>query len=151
MKVVDIYSDGSALKGAEGKFHCGAGTVLIYNGKEKRLSIPLPDATVNIAELTAAIAGLEALTERCGVNIFCDSQYTIDCVTKWYSGWNKNKWKTQAGKDVKNKHLIQHLYQLCQQHEVTWIKVKSHSGNYYNDMADQLAVEASNLVKNGGC
>lgn len=151
LKEIQIYSDGSALKAPEGKFHCGAGTVLLYKGKERHISTPLPNATVNIAELTAAIVGLEALKEPCIVSIYTDSQYTIDCITKWYSGWNKKRWKTQAGEDVKNKHLIQHLYSLCQNHEVTWVKVKGHSGNYFNDLADQLAVKASNLVKSGGC
>jgi ribonuclease HI len=150
-KEVEIYSDGSALKADEGKFHCGAGTVLLYKEIEKRVSTPLPDATVNIAELTAAIIGLELLKESCIVTIYTDSQYTIDCITKWYSGWCKKGWKTQAKEDVKNKHLIQRLHSLCQNHKVTWVKVKGHSGIYYNDLADQLAVEASNLVKSGGC
>ncbi|AHK11298.1 RNase HI [Shewanella sp. phage 1/4] len=151
MKKVDCWTDGSALKAEDGKFHCGAGTVLIFNGKERHISTPLPDATVNIAELTAVVVGLEALKEPCDVTVYSDSQYTIDCITKWYIGWSKKKWKTQAGGDVKNKHLIQHLHSLCQQHNVKWVKVKSHSDLYYNDLADQLAVQASNLVKSGGC
>jgi ribonuclease HI len=150
-KKVDVWSDGSALKAEEGKFHCGAGTVLIFNGKERHISTPLPDATVNIAELTAAIVGLEVLEEDCDVTIYTDSQYTIDCITKWYAGWCRKGWKTQAKEDVKNKHLIQRLHSLCQQHNAKWVKVKGHSDLYYNDLADQLAVQASNLVKSGGC
>jgi len=150
LKKVELWSDGSALKAEDGKFHCGAGTVLIFNGREKHISTPLPDATVNIAELSAAIIGLEALKEVCSVTIYTDSQYTIDCITKWFAGWNRKKWKTQAGGDVKNKHLIQRLHSLCQYHEVEWVKVKGHSDLYYNDLADQLAVQASNLVKSGG-
>lgn len=77
-----------------------------------------------------------------------DSQYTISSITQWYNGWQKNKFKTQKGEDVKNKDLIQHLHYLCSKHKVTWVKVKSHSGNVYNDLADELAVRASNNFKN---
>lgn len=91
--------------------------------------------------------GLELLKESCEVIIRSDSQYTIDCLSKWYNGWHRNNWKTQKGEDVKNKDLIQHLHQLCSKHKVTWVKVKSHSGDKYNDMADELAVLASNAFK----
>lgn len=147
MKEIEMWTDGSALKAPEGKFFCGSGCVLIYKGKEKHLSHQIKDGTVNIAELTAPIIGLEALKERCKVTIMSDSQYTIDCINKWYKGWARRGWKKQDGEDVKNKNLIQHLHSLCQQHDVTWVKVKGHSGLKYNDLADELAVKASTSLK----
>lgn len=147
IKKIEIYTDGSALKAPDGKFYCGSGVVLIYKDVVKEVSHSCDYATVNIAELTAPIIGLELLKEPCDVTIKSDSQYTIDCITKWYKGWHRNNWKTQKGDDVKNKELIQHLHQLCSMHKVTWVKVKGHSGDKYNDLADELAVRASNAFK----
>lgn len=147
MKKINMWTDGSALKAPNDKFFCGSGCVLIYNGKEKRISEQIINGTVNIAELTAPILGLEALKEKCEVVIHSDSQYTIDCINKWYKGWVRRGWKKQDGEDVKNAKVIQRLYLLCQQHDVTWVKVKGHSGLKYNDLADELAVKASNSLK----
>lgn len=142
-RMVEIWCDGSALKAPDGMFYCGAGTVLIYGEHIKEVSTPLGFATVNIAELTAPLVGLKLLKHPCNVTIYCDSQYTIDCITKYYKSWVKNGFKTQAKGDVKNKELIQELYNETQKHQVTWVKVKSHNGIYYNELADKLACEAS--------
>lgn len=149
LKEVIIYCDGSAIKQIKDrkKYHGGAGVVLIYNGKEKHLSIPIEDGTNNIAELSAAIYGLEALKERCNVVIFTDSQYCINCMVKWLSSWRRREWKTQNKGDVKNKDLIQRLDIACQKHNVTWKHVKGHSGDVYNDLADELACKASASLK----
>jgi len=147
LKNIEIWTDGSALKAPNGKFYCGVGVVLVYNKHVKELSIPLGLATVNIAELTAPIEGLKLLKEKCRVRIYSDSQYTIDTQQKWYSNWERRGWKTQSGGEVKNKELIQLLKRLSRQHDVTWIKVKGHSGLEMNDLADELACRASAKVK----
>lgn len=144
-----MWVDGSALKGDKGSFHCGSGVVLIYKDKVKGISHPIPDGTVNIAELTAPILGLQCLKEPCDVVIHSDSQYTINTQTKWYESWCRRGWMTQNKGEVKNKDLIQLLYQLSKKHKVTWVKVKSHSGLFYNDLADELAVRASTSLKEG--
>lgn len=147
VKEIELWSDGSALKAPEGKFFCGSGCVLIYGNKEKHISHEVGYGTVNTAELTAPILGLQCLKEKCKVTIYTDSKYTMDSITTWWNGRVRNKWKTQGGEDVKNKDLIQQLHSLCQQHEVTWVKVKGHSGLKYNDLADELAIKASNSFK----
>ena len=55
MKNVVIYTDGSAIKSKGGGFHGGAGTILMFNGRMKEISHPIPDGTNNISELTACI------------------------------------------------------------------------------------------------
>lgn len=151
MKEVELWTDGSALKAPEGKFFCGSGVVLIFKGKEKHLSHEIGYGTVNIAELTAVLLGLQCLKERCKVTIYTDSQYTIDSITTWWRGRVRNKWLTQKGEVVKNKDLIQQLHSACQDHDVKWVKVKAHSGLKYNDLADELAVKASTKFKEGVC
>lgn len=147
MKNVIMYTDGSALKAPDGKFYCGSGVVLLYGEHKREISHICGYATVNVAELTAVIIGLESLKESCNVIIYCDSQYTIDTQEKWYSGWERRGWMTQNKGGVKNKELIQRLNYLCNQHRVKWVKVKSHSGDKFNDLADKLAVKASTKFK----
>lgn len=73
--------------------------------------------------------------------------YCINCMTKWLASWKKRGWKTQGKKDVKNKEIIQRLERACNKHLVKWKHVKGHSGDKYNDLADELACKASALLK----
>ena len=120
---------------------------MIYGEHVKKISTPLGIGTNNIAELSSVLIGLRALKERCNVTIYSDSQYTIDCITKYYKSWEKKGFVTQNKGVVKNKELIQELYKETQKHHVTWVKVKSHSGIEMNDLADKLACEASEVSK----
>jgi len=147
IKNVEIWCDGSAIKAPSKKHFCGAGTVLVYGNVIKKVSTPLGIGTNNIAELTAPLIGLRMLKERCNVIIYSDSQYTIDCITKYYKSWERNGFITQNKGEVKNKHLIQELYSETQKHHVTWVKVKSHCGIELNELADQLACQASAISK----
>lgn len=149
MKKVDLWCDGSSIKQIKDKdkFHGGAGCVLIYNGKEKHISYPIENGTNNIAELLAPALGMEALKEVCHVTIMTDSAYTMNSMSKWVGGWIRRGWKTADNKPVKNKEYIQRLHTQCQKHKVEWVKVKGHSGLYYNDLADELACKASKELK----
>ena len=144
-----MWVDGSSIKQIADttRFHGGAGVVLIYNGKEKHISYPIEDGTNNMSELLAPCLGLEALKEPCNVQIMTDSAYTMNCITKWISGWARRGWRTSEGKPIKNVELIQRLNKACQQHNIEWIKVKGHSGLKYNDLADELACKASKSLK----
>ena len=90
-------------------------------------------------ELAAAIEGLATLKEPCSVELFTDSKYVMDGITKWIQNWKKNSWRTAAKKDVKNKELWQKLDLLISQHQVQWHWVKGHSGDAGNEAADLLA------------
>lgn len=146
LKKITIYTDGSSLKDKGGGFFGGAGAVLIYNGREKHLSIPIEKGTNNISELSAPLFALRCLKEPCDVEIITDSQYVIKCLTVWIHNWKKREWKTQSG-EVKNKDLIQALDIECSKHNVSWKWVKGHNGDRYNELADELAVKASTSLK----
>lgn len=154
IKEVQIWCDGSAIKAPQKQYYCGAGTVLIYGEHIKEVSTPLGIGTNNIAELTAPIVGLRLLKEPCKVTIYSDSQYTIDCIKKYYKGWERRGFITQNKGEVKNKGLIIDLYKATQKHHVTWVKVVAHSGVYFNELADQLACKASakskEIIESGG-
>lgn len=139
MRKVTIYTDG-ACSGNPGPG--GWGAVLIYGKVEKTLAGGENDTTNNRMELMAAIRSLEALQHRCDVDLYTDSRYVMDGITRWLAGWKKNQWKTSARKAVKNQDLWQRLDAAATAHEIHWIWVRGHSGNAMNERADQLAREA---------
>ena len=146
MKEVTIYTDGAA-KGNPGKG--GYGTVLISGNHEKRLSQGYLLTTNNRMELMAVIIGLEALNQKCNVTIYSDSKYVVDSVEKgWIFGWEKKGFKSK-----KNPDLWRRFLKTYRNHNVKFHWVKGHAGNKYNEICDQLAVEAaesSNLLQDKG-
>ena len=93
-------------------------------------------------ELTAAIRALNLLKEKCSVSLYSDSAYLVNAFNeKWIFGWKKKNWKKE-GKDIPNADLWQELYRLNGFHELTFIKVKGHSDNEYNNLCDKLATGA---------
>lgn len=137
MKTVEIYTDG-ACSGNPGKG--GWCAVLMYGGNEKILSDGDPETTNNRMEVTAAIRGLSALKERCAVKLYSDSAYLVNAIEqKWLDGWRARGWLTADNKPVKNKDLWLELSELLSRHDVTFIKVKGHADNEYNNLCDKYA------------
>ena len=136
MKPVEVFTDG-ACRGNPGPG--GWGAVLRHDQREKELYGGEPATTNNRMELTAAIRALEALTERCRVEITTDSVYVKDGITKWLEGWRARGWRTAKNKPVKNQDLWMRLAELVEGHDVHWHWVKGHAGHPENERADALA------------
>ena len=140
MKQVEIFTDG-ACKGNPGPG--GWGAVLRAGGHEKELSGHAPATTNNRMEMTAVIEALNALKGPCEVQLYTDSKYVIDGITKWIFGWQKNGWKNSQKKDVLNADLWQALLDAKRRHKVSWHWVKGHDGHPENERADKLASDAA--------
>ena len=138
MKQVEIYTDG-ACSGNPGPG--GWGAVLRYNGKEKEISGGEAMTTNNRMELTAVISALRALKEPCAVELYSDSRYVIDALSKgWAYGWRKKGWIKSDKKPALNPDLWGELLDLCAVHEMSYHWVKGHADNEYNNRCDALAV-----------
>ncbi len=138
-KRVEIYTDG-ACSGNPGPG--GWGAILRFNGVEKEMSGGDPETTNNRMEMMAAISALEALKRPCMVDIYTDSSYVRDGITKWIFGWQKRGWKTADKKPVKNVELWQRLLDALKPHKVEWHWVKGHAGHPENERCDELARQA---------
>ena len=136
MDDVVIYTDG-ACSGNPGPG--GWGALLQFGGHERELRGGEPGTTNNRMEMLAAIAALEALKRPCWVNLYTDSVYLRDGITKWIVNWKRNGWKTAARKPVKNVDLWQRLEAAIERHQITWHWVKGHAGHPGNEAADALA------------
>ena len=136
MKSVEAFTDG-ACKGNPGP---GGWGVLLRSGEHTReIFGGEAETTNNRMELTAAIEALSALKDSCRVDLTTDSTYVRDGVTQWMAKWERNGWRTAAGKPVKNRDLWQALGTQVQRHQVSWHWVKGHSGHPENELADALA------------
>ena len=141
MKTVTLYTDG-ACSGNPGPG--GWGAILEFNGTEKELSGGEPETTNNRMELTAVIEGLSALKEPCVVELYSDSKYVIDGLSKgWAEGWRKNGWKKADKKPAQNPDLWERLLDLTHIHTLHYHWVKGHADNPKNNRCDELAVAES--------
>jgi len=141
MKIVTLYTDG-ACSGNPGPG--GWGAILEFKGAEKELSGGEKETTNNRMELTAVIAGLKALKESCIVELYSDSKYVIDGLSKgWAVSWRKNGWRKADKKPALNPDLWEELLNLTEKHELHYHWVKGHADNPKNNRCDELAVAES--------
>lgn len=144
IKEVEIYTDG-ACSGNPGPG--GYGTILIYGPHEKELTGAYNNTTNNRMELMAVIKGLESLKEPCRVTVYSDSKYIIDAITKgWVTRWRSRGWMRNDKERAKNVDLWETLLMLMDKHDISWVWVKGHADNEYNNRCDKLAVQA---IKSG--
>jgi len=135
---VTIHTDG-ACSGNPGPG--GWGAILSFGEHARELMGGEPHTTNNRMELTAAIAALEALKRSCAVDLYTDSEYLRNGITKWINGWKRNGWRTADRKPVKNVDLWMRLDEALKTHQVRWHWVKGHAGHAMNERADELARE----------
>jgi ribonuclease HI len=133
---VEIYTDG-ACSGNPGPG--GWGALLRLGGTEKELFGGEAVTTNNRMELMAAIMAIEALKRPCAVDLYTDSQYVRDGITKWIGGWKRKGWRNSTGAPVKNEDLWKRLDEARTTHDVTWHWVRGHAGHVENERVDALA------------
>ena len=141
---IEIYTDG-ACSGNPGAG--GWGAVLLYKEHIKKISGGEKDTTNNRMELKAVIESLHAVKKSAAEFIvYTDRKYVQNGIMEWIHGWKKNGWKNAAKKPIKNVDLWMELDAEAAKHKIEWKWVKGHSGNKYNEMADELACAA--VVRN---
>jgi len=137
MKKVTIYTDG-ACSGNPGDG--GWGAVLFYKNIKREISGFEENTTNNKMELTAAIKALEMVKEPCEIELYSDSAYLINAFNQdWITNWQMNGFRNASKKPVLNVEMWQKLIEFNTVHKITWIKVKGHADNEFNNRCDQLA------------
>lgn len=144
---VTIYTDGSCYPNP-GPGGWAARLLFPVPGREgsyisKDISGNDPETTNNRMEVQAAISALRSLRRgKYLVDLYTDSMYLKEGITKWARGWAKRGWRGSEGQPVKNKDLWMELVAISKCHWVTWHHVKGHSGHTHNEAVDKLAGEA---------
>jgi ribonuclease HI len=133
MTQVFLYTDGSC-KGNPGPG--GYAAILQAGSHERVLTGGAAHTTNNRMELTAVIAGLQALKRRCQVTVITDSQYVVTILA--------------GGRAKANHDLVEQVYRLLTQHTIAVQQVRGHQGHPLNERADALAQTAARSYQEGG-
>jgi len=157
--MLSIYTDGSSINNGR-KNSRGAYAAVYPDSPELSFGRPLAaegSQTNQTAELTAILEGIRGLKAQRSVSgvvvrICTDSEYSINCLTKWVSGWRKKDWKTAAGKPVVHRTLLEEIIKELEGIVHQFVHVRAHTGgedadSKWNDLADQLANKAANESK----
>ena len=99
--------------------------------------------TNNRMELQAAIEGLSRIKEPCDVELFTDSEYLREGITKWISAWKARGWK----KKVTNKDLWHELDTAAARHKVIWALGARSFWQCGNERCDLLAMQEAERLK----
>jgi ribonuclease HI len=143
MKIIQIYTDG-ACSGNPGAG--GYGIVMKFNGRQKTISEGFRLTTNNRMELLAVIVALEKITtDKYPVEIYSDTKYVIDSITK---GWVFNWIKKSNFSGKKNEDLWRRFIELEKKFDITYYWVKGHNGHPENELCDKLAVDSSKIGDN---
>jgi len=157
-----IFTDGSMSSKTK---KCAIGVAFSKPYDAYNYSELLPEDTTNqLAELFAIAKALEILTTQIqethavvSVEIWTDSDYSVNCVTKWFKTWERNGWYTKNNDPVKYRRYIEYIHDrleelgcTCKLRHIKELHLKSHqaaptSGTYErtvwegNKIADRLA------------
>ena len=148
MKTIKIYTDGGC-RGNHLSENIGAwGVYMECDGLTKELSGHSINTTNNKMELMGAIEGLKAVkSNKYKIELYLDSAYVLNGLTSWISNWKRNGWRTSSKKPVQNVELWKELDELRSKFDnIEYIKVKGHSGDYGNEIADKLLNKAMDKV-----
>ena len=133
-----LWTDGSA---SPNPGPGGFAVLEVKNGEAVPVALGREKDTTNIRmEGSAMIAGIKYAGEE-GGEIHSDSEFWINVLTKWASGWEAKGWKKTKG-EIKNLDLVKELYGLYTKYPVKLVWEKGHDGIEFNELADKWANKA---------
>ena len=120
---LNVWTDGACAHNGRRGARAGVG-VWFSRGHPLNVSAPVEGpATNNNAEIQAAWVALElaAASGHSRVLIHTDSQFVINCATKWMHTWQKNGWTLSTGGPVKNRTQLEALARVMEGMQVKWV------------------------------
>jgi ribonuclease HI len=162
--ILHIFTDGACTNNGKKNASAAWGALVVsdmghivldrYSG-----AVPIREPQTNQrAELRGLLRGVEIAEEQLRgkkeitkVQIWSDSQYSINCASVWGPNWKRAGWKKQGG-DIQHLDLIQQLVQktqsLAYSLEYKWLRGHKEGGSQYqfpwmfNHQVDSLATSA---------
>lgn len=138
-----IYTDGSCLGNGKENSSGGFGVVVLDNDLQliEAMSHKELNTTNNRMELKAiAFAFIKYGSKTNPPVVYSDSAYCVNTFNDWMFRWAKNGWVKSDNKTPENLDIIKCYYDWYQEgYRINLQKIKGHAGNYWNEIADQLA------------
>ena len=147
---INIYVDGSCIFNGKKNAIGGYGIYFPHNPKlniSKKYTFDSP-ATNQKCELYAMYKAIKICNKLtyAEYNIYTDSMYVINCLTKWIKAWENNNWLKKDNEAPLNLDLIKKLWNVynINKNSIHLHFVKAHTNkkdehSINNDIADQLA------------
>mgnify|MGYP001537491086 FL=1 len=136
----ECWTDGSYKPSID----CGGYSAIITQNGEviKKLYRGYRNTTNNRMELLGVLECLRYFTNPEQITIYSDSQYVVSSIN------NKHltKWVEDNDQSKKNLDLWYPIYELLKFHTVTFVWVKGHNNNKFNELADLFATHASDCL-----
>jgi ribonuclease HI len=113
----NIFCDGACSKNGRRGARGGYGVAVLKNGAEVaalsealEADEPQTNQRAELRGLQAAV-GIAAEVAEGGavVRIYSDSEYSINCVTRWGPGWRRSSWRKADGGPVLHRDIIEPL------------------------------------------
>nr|XP_018905329.1 PREDICTED: uncharacterized protein LOC109035938 [Bemisia tabaci] len=148
--VVVVYTDGACSNNGRIRAQAGLGVWFNHNHPLNLSEPVVGPATNNNAEIQAATRAMQQALKAgiTDLDINTDSQFLIQCITRWIHKWKTNNWQLSTGGPVKNKEKLVELDQAIKSMtSVSWTYVRGHDGNEGNEAADALARQGALLYK----
>lgn len=135
--MLTYYTDGSC---SPNPGPGGFAVILVANGEMTPARLGFDSNSTNIRmEGMALIAALEhADAEEC--EIYTDSEFWINVITKWSLTWEANGWQKKGG--IKNLDIVQEVCPLYRKSNAKLTWVRGHNNDPGNEMADEWANKA---------
>ena len=133
-KMIIYYTDGSCSPNP------GPGGFAVIKDMKPAIVGHELDSTNIRMEGKALIAALTDAGDK-KVEIFTDSEFWINVITKWAPGWEAKGWKKKGG-EIKNLDIVQEVYPLYQNSNAKLTWVRGHEGDIGNELADEWANRA---------
>src|SRR5680860_480345 len=132
--MITYYTDGSCSPNP------GPGGFAVIKDTELAIIGHEPMSTNIRMEGRAIMTALvDANGEKC--QIFSDSEFWVNVVSKWGIAWETNGWTKKNG-EIKNLDIVKEVLQLYKLADVKIIWVRGHVGNISNELADKWANKA---------
>lgn len=132
--MITYYTDGSCSPNpGAGGFAAIKDTEVVLLGHD--------EMSTNIRmEGRAIIAALrDANGSEC--QIYTDSEFWVNVLTKWVHAWEKAGWRKKSG-EIQNLDLVKEAHELYKNSRAKLTWVRGHVGNTNNEMADEWANKA---------
>lgn len=154
-KVIRIFTDGACSGNPGGP----GGWAAIFDIDKQGIKIlkgGVKKTTNNRMELLAVVRAIKKASNSKRFKtfeIYSDSAYVVNAVNmQWIVKWKLNNWRTTKGELVKNSELWKALDKAIalakkKKINITFVKVKGHSGNPLNEYADTIAKQQANKQK----
>lgn len=143
---IEIYADGSSFFRGKDK-PGGWGACLIYKKHFRKIRGGRLNTTNNQMEMMAVIKALSKIKSTdIPIKVYSDSQYVINGMKSWIGLWKQRGWKTVDNKELSNVKFWKKLYRYNRKFNITWIWVRGHSGDKYQELSHQLATKGRESI-----